>query len=116
MKTFIVYNLFLSEEDISTIKGSLYLFKNVSLKFSRNKAYEYLIMPIIRLCLVATSRVCSNSKVLEDKLSEVKENVTSSLKDTLTTFTTSKVIISFFNVRHPTQGKSEIQVRDTLYI
>ena len=103
--------MFLSEEDISTIKVSLYLFKKVALKFSRNKDYEYLIKPTIRLCLVATSRVCSNSDNLEPKLSEVKENVASNLKDTLASFTTAKIKISLFNVKHKTQGKTEIQVR-----
>ena len=102
--------MFLSEEDIAAIKVSLYLFKKVS-EVSRNKDYDYLIKPIIKLCLVATSRVCSNHEILEDKLSEVKENVTSSLKDTLTVVTTAKTKFSIFNVEHQTQGKTEIYVR-----
>ena len=105
--------MFLSEEDISTIKVSLYLLKKVSLKISRNKEYGHLINTIITLCLVATSRICSNSKILEDKLSEVKENVTNSLKDTMAHVTTEKVGISFFNVGYKPQLNAEIQVRDS---
>ena len=67
---------------------------------------------MIRLILVATSRVYSNSEILENKLAEVKDKVTSSLKDTLTYVTTTKVKISLFNVQHPAQGKSEIKVND----
>ena len=101
--------MYLSEEDISTIKVSLYLLKKVSLTLSRNKEY---VKPITRLCLVATSRAFSNSENLEDKLSEVKENVTSSLKDTLVRVTTTKVGISFFNLGHKSHANTEIQVRD----
>ena len=105
--------MFLSDEDISIIKVSLYLLKKVSLKLSRNKEYGHLINPIITLCLGATSRVCSNSEISEDKLSEVKENVTNSLKDTMAHVTTVKVGISFFNVGYKTQLNTEIQVRDS---
>ena len=104
--------LFLSEEDISTIKASLYLFKTISQRFFKNKSYEALIKPVIKLVLVATSRVCSNSEILGNKLTEVKDNVTSSLKDTLTYVTTTKIKISLFNVQHRAQGKSEIQVNN----
>lgn len=100
--------MYLSKEDISTIKVSLYLLKKVSLMISRNKEY---VNPITRLCLVAVSRVFSNSDVSEDKLSEVKENVTSSLKDTLAHVTTAKVGISFFNLGYKAQANTEIQVR-----
>ena len=108
--------MFLSEEDISTVKTALYLFKKVSLIFSKNKDYENLIKPVISLVLVATSRVCSNSGILENKLVEVKGKVTSSLKDTLKIVTTAKVIFSVFNVQHKIQGKSEIQVRDIQFV
>ena len=102
--------IFLSEEDISTIKTSLYLFKTISRRLLKNKPYESLIKPVIRLILVATLRVLSNNEIAGIELTEVKEKVTSSLKDTLTYVTTTKLKISIFNVKSKTQGKSEIQV------
>ena len=106
--------IFLSEEDISTTKASLYLFKTISQRISKNKPYESLIKPVIRLVLVATSRVSSNNEITGIKSTEVKEKVASSLKDTLTYVTLKKITIGTFNVQCKTQGKSEIQVNDVV--
>ena len=101
-----------SEEDITTIKASLYLFKKISLQFPKHKSLESVIKPVIKLSLVATSRVCSNTEILAAKLSEVKELVSGILKDTLKNVTTTKLVFSVFNVTHKYQGKLEIQVRN----
>ena len=111
-----LYTYVFSEEDISTVKASLYLFKKISLRISRNKDYENLIKPVISLVLVTTSRVCSNSSISGNKLIEVKEKVTINLKDTITMVTTTKLIFSIFNVQHKTQGKAEVQVRDSFAV
>ena len=65
---------------------------------------------MIRLVLVATSRICFNNEIVGIKLTEIKENVTHSLKEILANVTTTKVDRSIFNIQHKTQGKSEIQV------
>lgn len=104
--------IYSSEEDLTTIKASLYLFKKISLKFPKLKICETLIKPAIRLTLVATSRVCLNTEISATKLSEVKENVSSNLKHTLKDVTTTKLMFSIFNVQHKSQVKPEIQVRN----
>ena len=103
-----------SEEDVSTLKSSLYLLKKISLNIKKFKSYEKLIDPVIRLILVATSRILSNSEILEDKLREVKENVTNCLKDTLTNITITKTKFGNFILQHKVHGKSETQVRYNL--
>ena len=108
--------MFLSEEDISTVKTSLYLFKKISLRISKKKDFENLTKPVISLVLVTISRVCSNSGILENELVEVKEKVTSSLQNTLKIVTNTKLITSFFNVQHKIQGNFEIQVRHSYVV
>ena len=110
-----LYIYVFSEEDIVTVKTSLYLFKKISLRILRHKDYEN-IKPVISLVLVATSRICSNSSISGNKLIEVKEKVTINLIDTVTVVTTAKLKFSIFNVRYMTQGKAEVQVRDSLLL
>ena len=98
-----------------TVKTSLYLFKKISLRVLRNKEYEN-IKPVISLVLVATSRLCSNSSVSGNELIEVKEKITISLSNTLAVVTTAKLKLSIFNVQHKTQGKAEVQVRDSFAV
>ena len=108
---FVCLFVFLSDEDISIVKASLFLFKKISLKFSKNKDCDTLIKPIIRLSLVATLRVCSSDEILENKLSEIKERVAGSLQETLRAVTVAKTKLGTFNLHHKSQGKVEIQVR-----
>ena len=106
--------VFLSDEDISIVKASLFLFKKISLKLLRNKDCDTLIKPVIKLSLVATSRVCSSDEILENKISEIKEKVAGSLQDALRTVTVAKTKLGTFNLHHKSQGKAEIQVRCVL--
>ena len=108
--------MFFSEEDILIVKTSLYLFKKISLRISRNKDYENLIKPVISLVLVATLRVYSNSSISGNKSIEVKQKVAINLKDTITVVTTAKLKLSIFNVQHKTQGKAEVRVRDSFAV
>lgn len=103
--------MFFSEEDILTVKTSLYLFKKIYLRILKKKDYENLIKPVIRLVLVATSRVYSNSSIPGNKSKEVTEKVTINLKDTVAVVTTAILKFSIFNVLHKIYGKAEVQVR-----
>ena len=105
---------FLSEEDISTVKTSLYVFRKIPLK-SLKDHYENVVEPIIRLILVATSRVCSNGSISENVLIQVKKNVASSLTITLTDITVETLKDSF-NVKYKGQRKPEIKVSDSCII
>ena len=111
---FVCLFVFLSDEDISIVKTSLFLFKKISSKLSKNKDCDILIKPIIKLCLVATLRVCSSNEILENILSEIKERVASSLKQTLRTVTLVKTKLGTFILLHKSHGKAEIQVRHGL--
>ena len=108
--------MFSSEEDILAVKTSLYLFKKISLRIPKKRDYENLIKPVIRLVLIATSRVYSNRSISGNELVEVKEKVTISLNDTVAVVTTAKLIFSIFNVQHKIQGKAEVQVRDSFAV
>ena len=105
-----------SEEDISTLKSSLYLFKKISQIMKSIKGYENLVQLVIRLILVAASRVLSNSEISVDKLTEIKQNVTNCLKATLSNVSTIKITISNFILQHEHYAKLEIQVRFILFI
>lgn len=81
------------------------------MKSHKTRNYEDLINPVIRLLLVAASRVFSNSKILEDKLREVIKNITKYLNIILKAISTAKMRTRIFNLRHKVSGKFEIQVR-----
>lgn len=78
------------------------------------KDYENLIKPVIRLILVAASRVLSNSEISVDGITEVKQNVTNCLKDTLGNSCTTKIKIGSFILQHKLYGQLELKVRHNL--
>ena len=80
------------------------------------KEYENLVQLVIRLILVAASRVLSNSEISINKLTEIKQNVTNCLKATLSNVSTIKITISNFILQHEYYAKLEIQVRFILFI
>ena len=75
------------------------------------KSYESLIKPVIRLVLVAGSRVLSNSEISVDELAEIKQNITNCLKAILANASTTIIKISSFILQHQLYGNLEIQVR-----
>jgi len=99
-----------SEEDIPSVKASLYFLK-VLVMYAKSRLHSDLFKLVIKLVLFCTTRVLCNVNCSEKDTEEVKTKVESMLKVFVQRGTTTICDISIFNVRDKDKRLLESKVQ-----